>query len=87
MDIKVTVMIIHAEVIPNHITDATTEALPNTITPAPIITAVTHHIGNLHHIEAYQPTPETIAGPDHAHYINPVRAPNLNPLPDPARQQ
>ena len=27
MDIEVTVMIIHAEVIPNHITDATTEAL------------------------------------------------------------
>ena len=48
-------MIVHAEVIPDHITDARTEALPDTITPAPIVTAMTHHTGNLHHIEAYQP--------------------------------
>ena len=78
------VTIIHAEVIPNHIIDATTEALPNTVTPAPIITTMTHHTGNLHHIEAYQPTPKIIAGPDHACHINPVRAQNLNPHPDSA---
>ena len=48
-------MIVPSEVIPDHITDAPTEALPNTITPAPIVTAMTHHTGNLHHIEAYQP--------------------------------
>ena len=84
MDIEVTVMIIHAEVIPNHITDATTEALPDIITPA---TAVTFHTGDLHHIEAYQPTLEIIAGPDHAHHINQVRTPHLNPHPVPAGQQ
>ena len=38
---QVTVMIIHAEFVPDHITDATTEALPNTITPALITIAVT----------------------------------------------
>ena len=53
MDIEVTVMIVHAEVIPDHITDILTEAFPNTVTPAPIITAVTHHSVNLHHIEVY----------------------------------
>ena len=58
MDIEVTVMIVHAEVIPNQITDTLTEALPNTITPAPIITTMTHHTGNLPHIEAYQTTPD-----------------------------
>ena len=41
------------KLVPNHITDALTEALPSTITPAPIVTAMTHHTGNLHHIEAY----------------------------------
>ena len=45
MDIEVTVMIIHTEVIPDHITDATTEALHNIVTPAPIATTVTHHTG------------------------------------------
>ena len=80
-------MIIHTEVIPGHITDATTEAHPNTVTPAPIITVVTHHTGNLHHIEAYQPTPEIAAGPDDMHHINPVRTPHLNPHPDPVGQQ
>ena len=64
-----------------------TEALPNTITPAPIITAVTHHTGNLHHIEAYQPTPDITAGPEHVCHINPVRTPHLNPHPDLVRQQ
>ena len=42
-DIKVTVVIIHLEVIPDHITDVTTEALHDTITPALIAIAVTHH--------------------------------------------
>ena len=87
MDTKVTVMIVHAEVIPNHITDTPTEALPSTITPAPIITAMTHHTGNLHHIEAYQPTPEIAADPKHMCHINPVRAPHLNPHPDLVGQQ
>ena len=63
MDIEVTVVIVHTEVIPDHITDAPTEAFPNTITPASIVTAVTHHTGNLHHKEAYQPTPEIAPGP------------------------
>ena len=87
LDIKVTVMIIPTEVVPNYITYTTKEALHNTITPALIITTVTCHSGDLHHIEAYQPTPEIIAGPDHACHINPVRPPCLNPHPDPAGQQ
>ena len=58
MDIEVTVMIIPTGVIPNHITDAITEALHDTITPALIITAMPCHTGDLHHIEAYQVTPE-----------------------------
>ena len=78
MDIAVTVMIVHAEVIPNHFTDDLTEALPDTITPAPIITTMTHHARNLHHIEAYQPTPEITAGPKHACHTNLVRTPHLN---------
>ena len=73
MDTKVTVTIVHVEVIPNHITDALTEALPNTFIPAPILTAVTHHTGNLHHTEAYQLTPEITAGPEHTHHTNLVR--------------
>ena len=87
MDIEVTVTIVHAEVVPDHITDATTEALPNTVTPAPIVTAMTHHTGNLHHIETYQPTPDIVAGPDHTCHINPVRTPHPNPHPDLAGQQ
>ena len=87
MDIKITVMIVHAGVIPDHITDTSTEALPNTITPAPIIITMTHHTGNLHHIEAYQPTPELTVGPEHVHHINPVRTPHLNPHPDLVGQQ
>ena len=82
MDIEVTVTIVHAEVIPDHITDAFTEALPNTINPTPNITTVKHHTGNLHHIEAYQPTPETAAGPEHACHTNPGRTPYLNLHPD-----
>ena len=82
VDIKVTVMIVHPEVIPNHITDALTKTLPNTVTPTPIITAVTHHTENLHHTEAYQPTPETTAGPEHVDHTKPVRTPHLNLHPD-----
>ena len=82
MDTEVTVAIVHAEVIPNHFTDAPTEALPDTITPAPIFTAVTHHTGNLHHIEAHQPTPEIAAGAEHAWHTNLVRTPQLNLHPD-----
>ena len=85
-DIEVTVAIMPAEVIPDHITDATTQALHDTITPALMITTVTWHTGDLHHVEAYQHTPEIIAGPSHAHYINPVRTPHLNPHPVPAGQ-
>ena len=50
MDIKVTVMIIHAEVIPDHITDTTTEALHEIITPALITIAVytPHHRSSSH---------------------------------------
>ena len=81
MDTEVTVMIVHAEVIPNCITDAL-KARPNIVTPAPIITAMTHHTGNLHHIEAHQPTPETAAGTEHACHTNLVRAPHLNLHPD-----
>ena len=82
MDIEVTVTAVHAEVIPNHTTDALTEALPNTVTPTPIIITVTHNKGTLHHIEAYQPTPEIAAGPEHAHHSNLVITPHLNLHPD-----
>ena len=87
MDIKVTVVIIHAEVIPNHNTDATTEALHDIITSALITNAMTHHTGDHHHIEAYQCTPEIIAHPDHTCHINQVRTPHLNLHPVPAGQQ
>ena len=87
IDIEVTVMILHVEVIPDHTTVTPIEALPNTITPAPIVTTVTHHTGNLHHIGAYQPTPEIAVGPEHAYHINPVRTPHLNPYPDLVGQQ
>ena len=87
IDIKVKVVIVHVEVIPDHTTDALTEALPYTITPAPIITTMTHHTGILHYIGAYQPTPEIAIVPKHAHHINPVRTPHLNPHPDPVGQQ
>ena len=48
---------------------------------------MTCHTGDLHHIEAFQPTPEIVVGPDHAHHINQVRTPYLNPHPVPAGQQ
>ena len=77
MDIKVTVTIIHTEVVLDHITDATTGALYNTITPALIIINLTHHTRDHPHIEVYQPIPEITAGPDHAHHIYQVRTPPL----------
>ena len=52
-DIKVTVTIIHTEVIPDHITDATIEALHDTVIPALIIIAMTHHTGDHPHVEVH----------------------------------
>ena len=52
-DIEVTVTIIHTEVIPDHITDATTGALHDTITPALIIITMTHHTRDHPHIEVH----------------------------------
>ena len=46
------------------------------------LTTVTHYTGNLHHIEAYQPTPENAAFPEHACNTNPVRILHLNLHPD-----
>ena len=87
LDIKVTVMIIHAEVIPDHITGITTGALHDTATPVLIAIAVTHHTRDHPHIEVYQPIPEIAAGPDHTHHINQVRIPHLNSPQVPAGQQ
>ena len=50
-DIKVIVIITHTEVIPDHITDAITGALQDTVTPALIIIAMTHHTRDHPHIE------------------------------------
>ena len=33
---------------------------------------MTCYTGDHHHVEAHQPTPEIIAGPDHAHHTNQV---------------
>ena len=49
-DIKVTVMITCTEAIPDHIIDALTEAPHITITPAFTIIAMTHPIGDQHHV-------------------------------------
>ena len=87
MDMEVTVAIIHARGVPNHITDATTEALHDIIPPALITTTVTCHTGDCHHLEAFQPTPEIVADRDHTHHINQVRTPHPNPHPVPAGQQ
>ena len=62
-------MTVHAEVVPDHITDATTEVLHDTITPALIAIAMAHHTRDHPHVEVYQPIPESVAGPDHAHHI------------------
>ena len=80
-------MIIHTEVIPDHITDITTGALHDTITSALITIAMTHHTRDHPHLEVYQPIPDITAGPDHTHHINQVRTPHLNPHPVPAGQQ
>ena len=72
-DIKVTATIIHTEVIPDHITDTTTEVLDDTITPALIAIAVTCHTRDHPHVEVYHPIPEIIAGPDHTHCISPSK--------------
>ena len=60
-DIKVTVMIAHSEIAPDHITDA----LQDIITPALTAIAEIHHTGDHPLVEVYQPIPETAAGPDH----------------------
>ena len=86
-DIEVTIAIIHTEAIPDHITDATTEALHDTITPALIIITMTHHTWGLPHIEVHQLIQEITADPDHAPHITQVRTPHLNPHPVPAGQQ
>ena len=52
-DIEVTIAIIHTEVIPDHITDVTTGALHDTVTPALIIIAMTHHTGDPPHAEVH----------------------------------
>ena len=75
---------IHTEVIPDHITDATIGALHDTITPAVIVIAVTHLTREHPHVEVYQLISEITADPDHVHYINQVRTPHLNPHPVPA---
>ena len=52
-DIKVTVTIIHTESHPDHITDATTGALYDTVTPALIVIAVTQYTRDHPHIEVH----------------------------------
>ena len=86
-DIKVIVVIIHAETVHNHITDSTTEAPHDIITPTLITTAVTCQTEDHHHAEAYQPTPEIIVDSDHTHQATKVRTPHLHPHPVPAGQQ
>ena len=86
-DIKVTVAIIHTEVIPDHITDTTAGALHETITPALIIIAMTHHTRDHPQVIVHQLIPETTADPDHIHHINQVRTPHLNLHPALAGQQ
>ena len=62
-------------------------ALYNTITPALIIIAMTHHTRDHPHIEVYQIIPGTTADPAHKQNINHVRTPHLNPHPVPSGQQ
>ena len=86
-DIKVTITIIHKEIIPDYITDATTGALHDTVTPVLIVIAVTHHTRDHSHVEVPQLIPKIAADPDHIHHINQVRTPCLNPHPVLAGQQ
>ena len=78
---------LHAEVIPDHITDATTGALYYTFTPAFIVIAMTCHTRDHLHIEVYQLILDIATDPDHVHHINQVGTPHLNPHPVPAGQQ
>ena len=80
-DIKVRVIITHAEVIPDHIIDVITGALHDTITPSLIIIAVTHHTGDYPHIEVPQLIPEITVDPDYVPHTNQVRTPHPNPHP------
>ena len=52
-DINFTITIINTEAIPDHITDTTTKALHNTITPALNIITVTHHTRDHPHIKVH----------------------------------
>ena len=56
-DIEVTVTMTHTKVIPDHITDATTGALHDTVTPALIVITVTHHTGDHSHVDVPQLIP------------------------------
>ena len=87
MDIEVTVIITHTEVIPDHIIDALTEALHVTATQALIIISTTHHTVGHPHIEAPPLIPEIAADPEHVPHTNQVRLPLLNIHPVLAEQQ
>ena len=78
MDIEVTVIITHTEVVPDHIIDVLTEALHVTITQALIIIATTHHTGGHPDIEASPLIPEITADPEQIPHTNQVRPPLLN---------
>ena len=69
-DIKVTVIIPHTEVIPDHIIDTITGALHDTITQALIIIAMTHHTGDYPHIEVPQLISEITVDPGNIPHTN-----------------
>ena len=48
---------------------------------------MTHHTGDLPHVEVHQLIPEIAADPEHVPHINQVRTPHLNPHPVLAGQQ
>ena len=64
-DTEVTARIIHREVTPGYITDVHTEAHLATNTQTLIVTNRTHHIGDLHCIEALLHILEIAVGPNH----------------------
>ena len=68
MDIEVTVMIIHAEVVPNCIKDATREALHNIVTPALITTAMTCHTRRSSSRRSLSTHSRDLAGRSHTSY-------------------
>ena len=80
-NITVTVAITQIEVIPDHSTDATTEALHDVATPALTVIAVTHHTGDHPHIEVCQLNLEIAANPDHSLPITQIGTPHLNQHP------